>query len=157
MQTHEYILKATTDTYSSAFYPLGSVALYDDPTNGWQRWLFVKNGGVGAWAQGDIVGRRDGQTTYDCDLCPLNAPSARVAGVAQHAIAASYYGWVLREGVGEVLADTGGYAANQALVVGDAVAGRADQVAAGTTHAFGFSTEAAAATAVGTCWINAQG
>lgn len=133
---------------------LGSKYLRRNPTTGnWETWIFVKNGGANPWAVGDIVGRRDGQTTYDCDLVAVSSPAMRVAGVAQHVIAAGYYGFVLREGLGEVLADTGAITANYALVVGNAVAGRADDRAANTDHAFAFSTEAALATATATCHI----
>lgn len=158
MAYNEFLLQdITTVSATQMVRPLGSTVMYEDDTYGWQTWIYVKNGGTAAWAQGDIVARRDGQTSYDCDLSAVSQPSMRVAGVAQHAVAAGYYAWVLREGIGEVLADTGGITANTALVVGNAVAGRADDVTAVTDDSFAFSTEAALATATATCYVNCRG
>jgi len=125
---------------------------------GRQVWVYVFNDEAAtAFAIGTIVARDTATTTYDGILAPTSTPTARLLGVAQHVIAFGSYGWILKEGIGEVLADTGGITADTALVVGNAVAGRADNVAAVTDHAFGFATEAAVATALATCMINCPG
>jgi len=156
-----------------AMYPLGQLysaparsisnGAYEVPAadTGPRTWRYVELVSGTSFAIGDVVTRADGSPTYeDCALAPVDSPTIRTVGVLQHAADASVaavFSWVLKEGVGEVLADTGGYTADTALVVGDAVAGRADDVAAVTDHAFAFATEAAAATALGTCMINCPG
>lgn len=150
---------------TSAAYNLGSLAeAYNSTYKQWCQYVYVKNGGANAWAIGSLVGKRDGVTSYDCDVVPTSAPAMRVAGIAQGygaagttTFTAGSYGWVLREGWAEVLADTGGIAANTAILPGNAVAGAADNVAAVTDHALGFSSETVLATALATCWVCCQG
>jgi hypothetical protein len=145
----------STDAYGKR---LGSLAeVFGETYQQWDIWIFVYNGGAGAWAAGDVVGRMDGQTNYTCDKLPVSSASMRAAGVAQHTITNGYYGWVLREGMGEVLADTGAITANLSLVPGNAVAGAADDRAAVTDDSFAFSTEAALATATAACRICCRG
>lgn len=152
-----------TDVHTEAKLPLGFI--YVEPAQsvgtragqGEREWVYVFNDEAAtAFAEGDIIARDASTVTYDGILAPTSAPAARVLGVAQHAIAAGSYGFILRRGIGEVLADTGGITANTAIAVGNAVAGRADDAAA-TTDAIGFATEAAAATALATCFINCRG
>lgn len=120
-------------------------------------WVYVLNAEAATnFVQGTIISRDLGAATYAGNVAPLNAPSAAVMGVAQHLLAFGSYGFIQKLGIGEVLADTGGITADNALVVGNAVAGRADNAGAGV-HAFGVSTETVLATALATCWINAPG
>jgi|GEM_PF-4976292 len=121
-------------------------------------WVYVLNAEAAtAFAQGSIVSRDLGVATYAGNLAPTGTATAGVMGVAQHTIAFGSYGFIQKLGIGEVLADTGGITADTALVVGNAVAGRADDVAAVTDHAFGMATEAALATALATSWLNCPG
>jgi len=123
-------------------------------------WVYVQNDAAAAtaWLPGTIVTRLAAATTELGIIAPVNAPTASVMGVAQHAIPAGSFGFILKRGLGEVLADTGGIAANLPMVVGNAVAGRADTTGvAATTYALGFSTEGVAAAALATCWINCPG
>lgn len=126
---------------------------------------FVYNDAVAAaaWAIGDIIGRLARTTepaagpepSFSGILAPLSAPRMRLLGVAQHAIPSGSYGWVLKQGIGEVLADTGGVTAANALIVGNAVTGRADNLAAAIDgQAFGYAIETVAATALATCMID---
>ena len=125
---------------------------------GTQVWVYVFNDDAASLLQGTIVARDAGTTTYDGIVAPADSPTIRVMGVAQHTIAASSYGFILRKGIGEVLADTGGIGVNLPMVVGNAVNGRADTTGvAATTYAFGFSTETVTATNLATCWINCPG
>lgn len=144
-----------TQVDTTRVYPLGDVREeYNSTYNQWQLWTYVFNDEAAtAFAQGDIVAHDTTTATPgDAILAPLSCPTTRVIGVAQHAIAAGSYGWVLSRGIGEVLADTGGITADTNLVVGNAVAGRADDAAA-TAHGFAYSHEAALATALATCSI----
>jgi len=137
--------------------PLGFVLTVPDGDNGFQEWVYVFNDEAStAFAQGTVCARDAATVTYDAVLSPVSAPTMRVLGVAQHDIPAGSYGFILRKGVGEVTADTGGITANTAIKAGNAVTGTADNAAA-TDHAFGFSTETVLATALATCYINCPG
>jgi hypothetical protein len=128
------------------------------PDQGEQVWIYVFNDEAAtAFAQGTVVARDLATLTYDAVRTPLSGPSARVVGVAQHAIAFGSFGFVLKQGLGEVIADTGGITADTALVPGSAVLGTADDAAAVTDDAFGYSTETVLATALATCYIDCRG
>jgi len=152
----------TTDValLANAECPLGFEYVEPGDFNGYgdKVWVYVYNDEAAAsFAQGTIVARDAATTTYDGIIAPLSSPTMRVLGVAQHTIAAGYCGFILKRGIGEVLADTGGLTQDTAIVCGNAVTGRADNVAAATDHAFGFSTETVLATALATCYINCPG
>ena len=146
---------AITDVDTTAVYPLGDLRLEYDASYGWRTWRYVFNDEAAtAFAQGDIIARDTTTVALgDGILAPTSSATARLLGVAQHAIAAGSYGWILKEGIGEVLADTGGITADTGLVVGNAVAGRADDAAAVTNHCFAYAHESVAATALATCTI----
>jgi hypothetical protein len=147
-------------------HPLGTIVV-EPATQGGTRadqgektWIYVHNTAAApvAWAQGEIIMRTSGATTYQGDRTPIAAQaSSRIIGVAQHAVAAGSYGFILRKGLGEVLADTGGLTVDVGIIDGNAVAGRADVAAAITNATFGFSTETVLATALATCWLDCQG
>jgi len=138
--------------------PLGFELVVPTANQGEQVWVYVFNDDAANFVLGTIVARDAATATYDAIIAPVNAPTIRVMGVAQHLIAAGSYGFVQKKGIAEVLADTGGIAINLPLVVGNGVAGTADTTGvAATTFAFGFSTEAVAATNAATCWINCPG
>lgn len=146
---------AITDVDTSAVYPLGDLRLEYDATYGWRTWRYVFNDEAAtAFAQGTIVAR-DTTTVAPGDgiVAPVDSATARLLGVAQHAIAAGSYGWILKEGIGYVLADTGGFTADNGLIVGNAVAGRADNASAVTNHCFAYAHATTAATATGLCTI----
>ena len=150
---------SVTDVDTAAVLPLGFE--YHQPAGsddlGPKVWIYVYNDDASSFVQGTIVARDGTTTTYDGIIAPVDAPTARIMGVAQHTIVAGSYGFIQKKGIAEVLADTGGVTADNALVVGNAVAGRADNVGAVTTAAFGYTTESVAATALATCWINCPG
>tara|TARA_R110000765_G_scaffold42398_3_gene89571 strand:+ start:264 stop:677 length:414 start_codon:yes stop_codon:yes gene_type:complete len=134
--------------------PLGFEMEVPKGDQGVQVWVYIQ--AAAALAVGDIVARAAGAlslTLAVAAIAPTNTPTILVAGVAQHIIATNSYGFVMKKGVGEVLADTGGITINNGLKVGNAVAGRADNIAAGD-HAFAVASEAAVATALATCWIS---
>ena len=87
---------------------------------------------------------------------PATMHAGRVVGVAQHVIAQNSYGFILRRGLGLVLADSGDLTANLGMMVGDA-AGTADDAGAVTTQAFGIATAAISAAATGNAFLNCQG
>tara|TARA_R100001510_G_C7544492_1_gene130698 strand:+ start:175 stop:645 length:471 start_codon:yes stop_codon:yes gene_type:complete len=136
--------------------PLGFILTVPDGDKGAQEWIYVK--AEDAFSIGEIAARKAATLTYEnVKSAPTDCPSANVVGVAQHAIAAGSYGFILRKGIGKVIADTGGLTANSAMVVGNAVAGTADNVGAVTTHAFGVCLETKTATNAADCHVNCMG
>jgi hypothetical protein len=170
MASTNLLIGAITDTDTVQRSPLG--LLYEEPTGfgsdrdpaagvqlvdrGQRIWIYVQ--AAATLAQGTVCVPNAGEERYIVRLSTFAAPqnSSQVVGVAQHAIAASSFGWILRVGLGEVLADTGGITADIGIQVGNAVDGRAD-FAAATAPAFGWSTETVAATALATCRLNCVG
>jgi hypothetical protein len=152
MLTHELTYVSTTSVE-----PLGAVYTVEDPTYGEQTWIYVKNDEAAtAFAIGTGIARKAAALTRLCIVSPTSCPLARLVGVAQHAIAAQSYGWVLREGGGLVLADTGGLSADTSIIPGNAVAGRFDDAAA-TAANVGLSLAATAATATGAAYVSCRG
>lgn len=140
---------------TSAAYKLGDLRHEYDSTYGWRVWRYVFNDeAASSFVEGTLVAR-DTTTVAPGDgiIAPLSSATARLLGVAQHTIAAGSYGWILKEGIGEVLADTGGITADTGLIPGNAVAGRADDASAVTNHCFAYAHESVAATALATCTI----
>lgn len=133
---------------------------------GSQTWIYVYNDdGSTAFAAGHIIMRDLVSATYDG--IPTTAATListlRLLGVAQHAIAGGSYGFILRKGLGEVMAGAGAViGANTALTsAGTTTAGTALDFSAGTTATdcvFAFSTEASTGTSgLATCMINCLG
>ena len=109
---------SVTANDSEAKLPLGFQ--YRQPASGdgtgEKVWVYVFNDEAStAFAEGHVITRDVSETTgaherYHGVLSPAmeeGTPAFSVLGVAQHAITAQYYGFVLKEGVGEVLAGVG--------------------------------------------------
>jgi len=123
---------------------------------GEREWIYVFNDEAATnFAEGHVVSRDAATIAVDGILAPANTHACRVVGVVQHAIAFGSFGFILRKGIGEVLADAGGVTADLGLIVGDA-AGTADAAAAVTDASFGVAIDTAAS-ALATCWVNCQG
>lgn len=167
------LLDAITTVDTSPMYPLGMRFTYGadegpnrDPAvsgskrnRGEQEWIYVYNDSGVSIVQGSVVVKKAGTTTYNVRLSTQAAPQnpSQVVGIGAHTIVTGSYGWIIRKGYCEVLADTGGITADTAIVVGNAVDGRADDAAAATGNSFGYSTETVLATALATCWVNCTG
>ena len=131
--------------------PLGFELVVPTANQGEQVGVYIQAAAL--LAVGDIVSRAAGAaslTLAAAAIAPVNTPTILVAGVAQHVIAANSYGFIMKKGVGEVFADTGGITANNGLKVGNGVPGRADNIAAGD-HAFAVTHETVITTYVETC------
>ncbi len=148
---------SVTDVDTSAKLPLGFCYHQpaDDGNAGEKVWIYVQMTGAAA-VVGSVLSFGDGATTYVVQKSPANTHASRVVGVAQHAIAQNSYGFILRRGLGSVLADTGDLSADTGLIVGDAV-GTADDAAAVTSAVFGIATAGISAGATGNCFINCMG
>ncbi len=159
-----------TKVSTTQLHPLGTTVV--EPATqagtradqGEQTWVYVYNDEASsAFAEGLVVMRDAGTATYDAVLADASGtvvPNVRLLGVARHAIAAGSYGFVLKQGIGEVQAgDTDNDQADAPLIV-HGTGGQADVMLDGEEEGvFAFSTENAG-TSVGdkmTCWINCAG
>ena len=109
---------SVTDVDTEAKLPLGFQ--YREPASGddlgEKVWVYVFNDEAStAFAEGHVITMDVSETTgahsrYHGVLAPAceeGTPAILVLGVAQHAIAAQSYGFILKEGIGEVLAGAG--------------------------------------------------
>ena len=159
---------AVTRVATTAEYPLGEKFAVSQPAASTQpdEWIYVQ-AGAGGLVAGEVAMRASGTSTCIGVVEANNTghslgvvPAHQIVGVAQHAIAASSYGFVQCKGVGTVLCvDTGNDQLDEPLVV-DSTAGRADvAIAAESTGVFAVGL-AAAGTSAGvlfSCYINCLG
>ena len=128
-------------SYPDGVYPRGSVTWTYDSTYGMRKWRYVLNDEAStAWAAGTVV--MNNTTTSAAGeglVCAAGAAAHRVIGVAQHAVTAQYWGWILAEGDGLVLADATGFTADTGLIPDASTAGCAANVAAGTGAIFALA------------------
>ena len=132
--------------------------------NGLQTWVYVFNDEASsAFAVGNIIYRDPSATTYDFFgglIAPATNHQAKVMclGVAQHAIAAGSFGFILKRGVGTILAGSGGLTADTPFTSGGSAAGTALDYADGTSQenigVIGHSATAIGAAATGTAFID---
>ncbi len=110
--------------------------------NGMQTWVYVFNDEAStAFSAGMIVYRDPSATTYDWYgglATPVDAhqPKVMVLGVAQHAIAAGSFGFILKRGVGSITAGTAALTADSPFTTGGA-----DNAGRAITHADGTARE----------------
>lgn len=158
--TDVHVALSSTDPKSGAQLPLGFE--YTEPADGTndygeRTWVYIEAGG--ALAQGEVVMRVDSTTTYKGVVTTGAIAAIRCLGVAQHTIASTSFGFILKRGMGEIAAiDTGADQANDPLSTG--AGGRVDIMAAGEEHqvvAFGTEDAAATAGALLTAMINCPG
>ena len=160
-----------TDVSTTQRLPLGFE--YHQPADatdnlGPKVWIYVFNDS-GSWVQGSVIARDASTTTYDGILAAASTPSMRVIGVAQHAIADGSYGFILKRGIGEVLAGTGTIDDDEGIVVDTTDAGTAMEFGSiaeaqdgtstehGVSGPFGWATESVAATNLATCHLDCRG
>lgn len=148
---------SVTSVSTTAETELGRVMPYEHPTYGWGDWVYVKNAEAAtAFASGTVVMNKTTTATPGQGLvCATSTAPHRVIGVAQHAIAAGSFGWILKRGLGLVIADTADFTADTGLIPGNAVAGTADNVAAATGAIFAVALATTTATNKGVCYVNA--
>lgn len=152
--------------YSTEIDFVGTDALYDrgelreeiDSNGNHQIWRYVYNGSGGAFAAGDVLAYAAADTTKgNARKAPASSPPQAILGVAQHAIANLSYGWVLVSGYGTITADgSTAITANSAIVPGTATAGTAQDAAAVTDAAIGFSPVGISTGASGSVYIRCR-
>lgn len=152
-----------TDVSTTQRWPLGQTfTQYNATTDCMEKWLYVQaNGDL---VEGKVCTRGAGAATLLNDVipAPTNSNSLQVCGVAQHTIADDSYGFILRKGVGEVLAGTETIDANEGVYVSatDAGTGMEEGSISGDVDEalpFAWSSEAVAKDSTATCWINCLG
>ncbi len=159
--------------------PLGfEVVKQDGQNNGLQVWVYVYNDEASAaFAQGHVITMDTSETSGEhqrfhgvlAPACEEGTPAILVLGVAQHAIAAGSYGFILKRGIGEVLAGAGTIPEQTATGVGSICVdddgsalgeamGSAGLAATGEKYncTIGFSLENAAVAdgSLATCYID---
>lgn len=125
--------------------------------SGSRTWIYVYNGTGVTLTAGAPVSRAAAASTYNVRLTPTGTHPNAVVGVVVTAIPTLNYGWIVREGLVEVTADTAGITADAAIIVGAANAGRAQVVGGATGAAFGVATEAAVAASNALCMVSCRG
>lgn len=126
---------ATTTVTSTMQAPLGFV--HEEPAAssgnrvnmGMQKWVYIHNDSLVNLAAGDIVNRATATEEWSGAIAPGTALTIkqRALGVAQHAIPAGYYGFILMKGVGVVQTDASGSTTDLMFCASDAGAGSAGQ------------------------------
>lgn len=129
------ILPTTVSTAAQgAQVPLGFELTVPDGNQGLKTWVYVYNDEASDGFTAGMLIQRDAATaTYDGIISTGAVSCERILGVAQHAIAAGSYGFILKRGIGTILCD-GNVTANSG-VCPDARAGEATDVAAVTDTA----------------------
>ena len=90
---------STSTVTTDAQAPLGFELTVPDGDKGAQVWVYVFNDEAStAFAAGDVIVRDASTQTYDGILNTDVTAAVRVLGIAQHAIAAGSYGFILRKG-----------------------------------------------------------
>tara|TARA_R110002051_G_scaffold323639_1_gene417928 strand:+ start:55 stop:528 length:474 start_codon:yes stop_codon:yes gene_type:complete len=140
---------STTTVTTDQQAPLGFELVVPTANQGEQVWIYIFNDEAAtAFAVGTLIQRDLLTATYDGIVTTGAISPQRILGVAQHAIAAQSYGFIMKRGIGQVLCD-GNVTANIA-VCPDANAGQCTDVAAVTNAAIGvaLATDAGAASLV---------
>jgi len=145
-----------SDTYSGETYPLGStrvepaaeVTAGDASLTGDRVWMFVQADGTGV-AANDLLQRGATSSSYLATTSTASADRELInlLGVAQHAIAADQYSWVIVKG--ECVVKTAGVSAGNNLTSSGATAGTAIPATGGATDSFAVFGRAITATATG--------
>lgn len=154
-----------TQVSTTQLAPLGFI--HADPASvnqsiasqGAKAWIYVKAGA--ALAPGDVCVRAAGQPNYGIPdvaatgpiLCAAGDDTARVVGVAQHAIPQNSYGFIQRTGIGNVTVTSS--TADAGLIC--AAGGDGQPAAAITDKSFATALITAGAPAVVPAWLQCTG
>lgn len=148
-----------TDTHASAIMPLGTILKRTNPSypnRGEEEWVYVYNDEASTdFAQGNCIMRDAATPTCDGILSTGAVASTRVLGVAQHAIPAGYYGFILKRGLGKVLCD-GNVTANSPITP-DSSGEVTDLVANSEYCVIGTALATDAGETLVAAWINCLG
>tara|TARA_R110002020_G_scaffold3690_2_gene16360 strand:+ start:10045 stop:10545 length:501 start_codon:yes stop_codon:yes gene_type:complete len=157
---------STTHVSTTQDAPLGFEVVKQSAT-GQEIWVYVFNDEAStAFSAGQIIYRDPSATTYDywgglITPVDVHQPKVMVLGVAQHAIAAGSFGFILVRGVGSITAGGAHLTADAAFTSGGAtVAGRAITYADGTNSeniaVIGHTAAQINTTTTGSAWIDCR-
>lgn len=105
-----------TSTHSEAKYPVGTRFTVENATYGTREYVYVKNGSGASIAANLGVMIKNGSTDHTVSLSGATSGGSRLIGVTHVAIADGYYGWVISQGAGVTITDSGaGMSANDSL------------------------------------------
>ena len=142
---------------------LGTVLTVELLDQGTQEWIYVHNAGSTDFAEGEAVMRDTTSRTYEVVHTPASSITLgmRVVGIAQHAIPADQYGFVLKRGIGKVLVGSGaGVSDVDSLTSGGAQVGSVLVKANSATAAastIALAVQAIAASGKGFAFIDCRG
>jgi hypothetical protein len=142
---------------------LGTTLEVASTSRGPQTWVYVLNEDSNALAAGDVVMRNTTSTDYKVVLSSAGAlvQSIRCIGVAQHAIPAGSYGYVLRRGLGTIQVGSGATVSDsEGLTPGGVEAGSIIKFAAGNVAPgciMALAVQNIAANATGLAFIDCRG
>jgi|DEB0MinimDraft_12_1074336.scaffolds.fasta_scaffold00608_7 hypothetical protein len=153
----------TTSVSTNAEANLGTTLEVASTSRGPQTWVYVLNEDSNALAAGDVVMRNTTSTDYKVVLSSAGAlvQSIRCVGVAQHAIPAGSYGYVLRRGLGTIQVGSGATVSDsEGLTPGGVEAGSIIKFAAGNVAPgciMALAVQNIAANATGLAFIDCRG
>lgn len=169
-KTLYYVTSAGVVAGGPSYDPASTDVAVTLPANtGDQVWIYVYNDSGATLERGNVCAAKSATIEKRVRKAPAGTPSSMVVGVAQHDIATGKYGFILREGVGEVLAGTETIDVDEGLVVSDTDAGTAGNeditytdsgaatVVINRLETFGWAIENAAAAALATCVLKCKG
>lgn len=146
-----YFGEALDVTSTTALRPLGSVRVEHNATYGRRVWLYVRADAAGAFVAGNSVKRKASTNGYVGIVGTAGSSRPSALGCAQHAIPASSYGWILKEGFGTVLDSGAGLTANTGVTF--AAAGTWADGVVGTNDLMAYTGALVAAGATGIALI----
>ena len=153
----------TASVSTNAEANLGTTLEVASTSRGPQTWVYVLNEDSNALAAGDVVMRNTTSTDYKVVLSSAGAlvQSIRCIGVAQHAIPAGSYGYVLRRGLGTIQVGSGATVSDsEGLTPGGVEAGSIIKFAAGNVAPgciMALAVQNIAANATGLAFIDCRG
>lgn len=164
-RTLYYVTSAGVVAGGPNYSPASTDVAVTLPKNtGDQVWIYVYNDSGVTIERGNVCAAKAATAAKHVRKAPTGTPSSMVVGVAQHDIPTGKYGFILRSGVGEVLAGTGTIDVDEGLLVDGTDAGTATNEDVALTdetvnrfETFGWAIEDAAATALATCILRCKG
>jgi hypothetical protein len=142
---------------------LGSTLSTNVTDSGSRTWIYVLNEGSVDLTVGDVAIRNTTSTQFRVVIATAGTliHALRVVGVAQHTIAAGFYGYVLQRGLGTIQVGSGASVSDtEALTTGGVEVGSVIKFAAGTTApacVFGMAVAGISASGTGNAFFDCRG
>ena len=156
-------MPTSTSVSATAEAELGSTLSTNVTDSGSRTWIYVLNEGSVDLTVGDVAMRNTTSTQFRVVIATAGTliHALRVVGVAQHTIAAGFYGYVLQRGLGTIQVGSGaGVSDTEALTTGGVEVGSVIKFAAGTTAPaciFGIAVAGISASGTGNAFFDCRG